>query len=134
MKAPFIAYPPFSNFVQPHPLPFSFCCLVSLTEMLIIPHLTCFFTSWHYRSTHVEPWYLSFTRTLRCVWCKNTSVFWGLLHAMVFCSTLIWYQIYKHIHKWRHTAHTGANWRTHLFYVDTICYVLTAAVCITLNE
>ena len=46
---PYIAYPPpfFSNFVQPSPFPVasnrSSCCLASLAERVITPHLMCYF-------------------------------------------------------------------------------------------
>ena len=53
------------------------------------------FTSLHYGSTHVEPWYLSTTRTLWCVlWNKVSS----LLSSKVWQDflLLLWFDITKH--------------------------------------
>ena len=33
----------------------SFCCLVSLTELVIAPHLMCYFTQCYSGSTHAQP-------------------------------------------------------------------------------
>ena len=75
-----VLYPSlFSNFVQPLPVPSnlqshcSFCCLVSLAEWLIAPHLMWYFTYCYYSSTYVEPWYLSTRMTLVCVLCNKAS-------------------------------------------------------------
>ena len=58
-----------------------------------------FLTQLHYGSTHVKSWYLSTTRTLRCVWCNNASVYWGLRYDLVFC----WY--------WFDITHTNKDTR-----------------------
>ena len=39
MKTPYIAYPSFLKFC-PNPLLQLFCCLVSLAELVIVPHVT----------------------------------------------------------------------------------------------
>ena len=47
--------------LHPH---YSFCCLVSLAEWMIVPN---------YGSTHIVPWYLSTRRILLCVLCNKAS-------------------------------------------------------------
>ena len=89
-------------------------------------HIWCIIL--YYGSAHVQPWYLSTTRTLWCVLCYKTPVYWGLTHNMVFSSTLIWY----HTHK--HTQHVQGpiDWSTHInIYINTTCYVLTVALYYT---
>ena len=70
----------------------SFCCLVSMTKWLIVPHPMCYFNQWYYRFTHAEPRYLSTNRTLRDL-CKKASVNRRDV-TWFFVSTLIW----RHIH------------------------------------
>ena len=50
---------------QPH---CSFCCLVSLPEWVIEPHLMCYFIQ-YYGSKH-PPWYHNTRKTLICVLCN----------------------------------------------------------------
>ena len=66
MKTPLYCLPHlFSNFV--HSPPQSFCCLVSLSEWVILPHLMLFYLE----SIDVEPWNLRTRRTLPCVLCNK---------------------------------------------------------------
>ena len=93
-RSPYITYPP------PYPPnPFFKFCFISLNEWVVAPHLVLFivlcFTSLHYGSTHVEPWYLSTTSTLRCVlWNKVSS----LLSSKAWQDflLLLWFDITKH--------------------------------------
>ena len=78
--------PPYPVVSNPHPLCCS-CCLVSLAEWVIVPHLMCHFTLWYYGFTHFKPWYL-ITRTLMCVYFMQQDVrFIEVWHNVVFC----WY-------------------------------------------
>ena len=89
---------PFSNFVHPYLQSLHqcfFCCLVSLTECVITPHLICYSPS-YYRSTHIKPWYLSNRGTLLRILCNKAS---GLPRSDTygfFASTLIVYHTHSH--------------------------------------
>ena len=50
------------------------------------------------------------------------QIYWGLYIMRFFASTLFWYHTYKQ----RHAAQTRVK--------NTTCYVLTAAICISLNN
>ena len=60
---PCIAYTPplFLKFLPTLSLPHTFCCLVSLADLM------CYFTQWYCRPTFVGSWYLSTGSTLLCV-------------------------------------------------------------------
>ena len=115
----------FSNFVQPpspvatNPHPHcSFCCLVSMTEWVIMPHLMCYFTYWFYGSINVEPWYLRTIRTLMCVlWnTKWHQVYCGLTHVISCWYSDLISHTHKHTHARKETQHTQGpvDWRTHI--------------------
>ena len=107
-RPPYIPTPlPLFNPVTTNPHPHcSFCCLVSLTEWVIMPHLICYFTYWYYGSILVKPCYLSTRRTLTCVLCnKASSLLWS--HTWFFASTLIWYHTHKHTHTKTHWTLMG---------------------------
>ena len=99
--------PPFSNFVQ-------LLLLLFLLHRFFIWMGDCatsdvLFYLMQYGSSHAEPWCLSTTRTLRCVLCNKTSVYWNLPHDVFFASVLIWY----HTHTKTPTVHIGAYRLTH---------------------
>ena len=126
MKTPLYCLPPISNFVHPppsfpvasNPHPHSsFCCLVSLAEWVIAPHLMCYFTflmilwNLHIMSglgtlVSERPW---------CVfYATKHQVYWGLTHCRYSDLTS-----HKHIHT-RHTVHSGASRLTHPYkYIFT---------------
>ena len=58
------------------------------------------------------------------------QVYNGLTHNGVFG-----FQYHTVTHKQKHTAHSGANELAHPHkYIKATCYVLAAAICVTLNE
>ena len=87
MKTPLYFLPPFFKiWPSPPSSPLSYthtpqytvtCCLVSLTEWMIMPHLMCNFTLWHYGSTHGDPWYFSTTTALYVLCNKALSDWYG---------------------------------------------------------
>ena len=105
------------------------CCLVSLAEWVIAPHLMFYFTWWYYGSTHVKAWYLSVRRTLVCVLCHRAS---SLLRpdTCVFCwcsdlislshthtHTHIHIHTHTYIHTHTHRAHSGASRLAHPYKI-----------------
>ena len=121
--------PPISNFVH-NPLP----CLQAPLELLSL--LPCFF-GWMGECTtfcviflndimdlyvHLEPWYLTTWSTL--FYATRRHFCGGLARNMFFC----WYsKLLSHTHTQSETQHIQ-------IYINTTCYVLTVAICITLNE
>ena len=68
---------------------------------------------------------------MRDVLYKKGSVYLGLTHGMFFCNySDLLSNTHPPTHKQRHTIHTGINRLTH----TCIYYMLTAYVCITLNN
>ena len=85
-----------------------------------------------YGSTHIKPWCLS-TRRNWLFYALRCQVY-EVWHMLLFAGTLIWYHTHKHIH----TTHSGGvNRLTHPYnYIltNTNCFVLKAAICITLGH
>lgn len=114
----YVAYLPFSSFVQTLPPPppltslqpqYSFCCLDSLTEYL------------YYGSTHVKTWSLSTRRNLLYVLCNKVS---SLLRSDTWYGfqLVLWFDV---IQTHKDTAHPGANRSTHInsvYYIEWIIH------------
>ena len=117
---------PFSNFVQPpipHPfLPpptptpyYSSCCLVSLGEWVIAPHLILL--------NDIMDVHMSSLRTLMRVLRNQAS---NLLKSNAWCGFLLvlWFDVtYKNTHIKKHTAHSGASrlTRPYIFTPTLMC-------------
>ena len=131
MKNSYIAYPPlfFQILFNPHPY-CSFCCLVSLAEWVIAPHLCAILLN--------DIMNLLMSSLGNLVLEGPRCVFYAL-RRQVYCR-ICWYFYlisYKHQHTQtqRHIANSGASRLTHPYkYVCNTCSVLTAAIFITLNE
>ena len=70
-----------------------------------------------------------------CVfYATRCQVYWGLTYNVVSC---YYSDCISCRHRCKDTAHSGANRLTHIFiniYFNITSYVVTAAMCITLNE
>ena len=123
---PILWGPPFSNFIQPHfpvasyPHPnCSFCCLVSLTERVIVaPHLMRYFTY------DIKDLYMSSIGTLvpERPWCvfygTRHQVYWVIeVWQIVWFFLVLWFDI-THPKTCKHTEtqHTlgPVGWHTHI--------------------
>ena len=63
---------------------------------------------------------------------RGCQVYRGLTHNKFFCWYFDWYHTHKKDTK---NKHRPIDWYTHInININTTCYMLTAAVCITLNE
>ena len=133
----YIAYPSFSNFLQPtlsHPFPSHLQPSPSLFFLL-----TTFFGLMGDHAAFDVLLYLMIIWIY--TWCvfyaTGRQVYWGLTHYVVFYwySDLIWYT-HTHTHTHTHTQHAQRGSRlTHiLIYIYTTCCVLTAVTFITLND
>ena len=135
----------FSSFVQPpSSLPCHLqppkCCDCATFDVV-------FYLKWYHGSSHVETWYLSTRMTLMCI--MQQRMFTEVWHMWFFAGIIICHTHARthartHAHTQRHIAHSGAvhtNINIYLIYIYitkiyiyTTCYVLTAAIFITLNE
>ena len=70
---------------------------------------------------------------LRVLWFDITHTH-TRMHARTHPPTPTHTHTHTHTHTRRHTAHWQVDWHTHILHIHTICYVLTAAIFITLNE
>ena len=119
METPLYYLPHFFQILSNPPLP---CRLQPRLPLLFL--LSCFF-GWmsdratldvlfylmiYFRSTHVEPWYLSTRMTLMCALATRHQVYWGMTHNVGFCrySNLI-----SHTHKVRPYNEGPVGWHTH---------------------
>ena len=108
-----------------------FLLFVSLGEWVIAPHLMCYFTLiW----LDIMDLHMSSLGTLVpegpcCVfYATRYQVYWNLIPCVFFASTLICYHTQTH----KDISHSGTKRLTHPHrYV--LSFVLTAAMCITLN-
>ena len=95
--------------------PALFCCLVSLTEWVIMPHLMCYFLLHDIMDLHMSSLgtlvLQRFCGMFHATWHQFTE-FYHM--TWFFAGTLIWH----HKRKWWHTTHTGANRLRHI----NICY------------
>ena len=135
-KPPILPSPPFSNFVHHPPKPL-------LPLLFLLPY---FFDWIDDHATFgvillddIMDLHMSILGTLVpeepcCVFYTKGIKFTEVWHIMKFlASTLIWY----HKQKQRHTTHTRAKRLTHPYkyiYINSTCYVPTAAICISLNK
>ena len=117
MKTPlyFLPSPFFNFFFRPSLLPaiclhpnWSICCLLSLAESMIAPHLCAILLD------DIMDVHMSSFRTLMHFYATSGEIYWGLTHDVVFClySDMISHT-HTHIHTQRHTAHPGASRLTH---------------------
>ena len=86
--------------------PRSLCCLVSLAQCVIKPHLMCY-VWWYYGPKLVEPWNPNASSTLLCVLCNKASNLlkvWHRWHGFCWYSELIW-----HTHTDKYTEDTHQN-------------------------
>ena len=106
------------------PYSHSSCCLISLTEWVIVPH-------WIFKWQALVILY--YKDLLMCL-CSKMSVHWGLTYNMIFVSTLI-----SLTHTHIQSAQCPKDWHCHillcycisttlLIYISIIGYVLTAAI------
>ena len=116
-----------------------FCCLVSLAEWVIAPHLMCIYLMvlWIYKCHAMAQLY----QKDFYVWLMQQGItFTEVWHRMrFFVGTLIWYHTHKHTnaHKTMHSTLRASRLHTHIYiYIYTHCYVLKADLLhfTTLNE
>ena len=92
--------------------PALFCCLVSLTEWVIMPHLMCYFLVYDIMDLHMSSLgtlvLQRFCGMFHATWHQFTE-FYHM--TWFFAGTLIWH----HKRKWWHTTHTGANRLRHSY-------------------
>ena len=126
---------PFLNCVQPHPRP----CHLQVPPLLLFL-LSCFFGRLGDRATfgvlfhfvHFMQQGVKFT-VFDTMWFFAITLIWYCTHHH------IWYCTHQHTHTHRktqrHATHSGAR-RLTLTHINiyTTCYVLTAAIFITLND
>ena len=120
MKTPlyFLPSPFFNLFFRPSLLPpiclhpnWSICCLASLAESVIAPHLCAILLD------DIMDVHMSSLRTLMHFYATSGEVYWGLTHDVVFClySDLISHT-HTHIYTHKDTQHTQGpvDWHTHI--------------------
>ena len=104
------SYPPYSP-----PSNWSICCLVSLAELVIAPHMCAILLD------DIMDVHKSSLRTLMYFYVTSCQVYWGLTYDKVLglYSDLISHT-HTHIYTQRHTAHPGASRLTHRYkYIFT---------------
>ena len=120
-KPPFFKFcPPLPTFPvtsKPHPQ-CSFCCLVSLFEWLMAPHLICLIL------LNIMDLHMSSLTTLMCALCNKVS---SLLRSDTECFLLVlWFDItHTNTHKVKDTQHTQGpvDWHTHIniYFHQLLC-------------
>ena len=133
---------PFSNFAQapptfwsslaPLPLFFLLSCFFGWVGDHTFDELSYLMMIWIYTCWALVPYYqkdldVCFMQQVR------GQVYWGLTCDVVF----YWYSdLISHTNKQTNTQHTQGpvGWHTHILYIYSTCYVLTAAIFITLDD
>ena len=122
----------FCQVTPPPSLPTSTSTALFVVLFLWLNRLSCHIWFIFYFSTHVEPGDLCTRRTLLSIFCNKVSsllrsdTWWGFLLILWFIIT------HTQTHTHNDKAHSDANRLTHSYI--NIYYVVTTAICITLNE
>ena len=84
-------------------------------------HIWCYFTWWHYGYIHAEPWYLSTTRTLQCVFMQHG--------VSLMRSSNTWHGFLLYLISHTHTQTKTQNTHTRVTRLRHPCkYILTPPV------
>ena len=139
---PILHTPPFSNFVQlpsslllPTPTPTALSVILLIWLNGWSHHIWCAILLNDIMDLHMSSHGNLVPERPKCVfYALRHRVYWGLTHNMVLWFDIMRTNTYTHTHKDTLQTQGPVDWYTISIHVYTTCYMLTAAIFITMNE